>query len=248
MAQRDRSSADDQEREDRREGRLVAIPGQGEGPGHSGRSRAGRRVSDTYRLPDPPPEPSEIYDPRDSDNEPAPHPDHWSTESLIESDTYSKSSFYPKTSHEGEDSIQTRFAFSSAAHHLAQTIVQQRRFPQITTMQDLIRDAIHHRLHDYAMMMNRPSDDPDVVEMERVLSEVMFANRLAMEQAKRESAKALYGKLAEEVSHHQKSGNDNKMRRLVRQSIPHITRMDEEWRDQAMELIEPHARRLGIEI
>jgi hypothetical protein len=224
---------------------LRAIPGGGQGSGRS--SRTGP-PSEAYRLPDPPPEPSEIYDPRDPDNEPVPHADHWTFEALVESDSYSKEHFYPSSSHNGETSTQLRFAVSAAVYHRIQTIIQQRRFPQITTHQDLVRDAIHHRLYDYEMMLNRPNDDPDAIETNRILHMAIMSSRLERRIQQRKEAELLHDRVKEELAVLAEVGDDRAARLLIEETLPDVPYMERPWGERLLGVLEKEAERLGIEI
>lgn len=226
-------------------GTLVQLPS---GP-RKRRSRAGRKpVSAAYQLPDAPPEPGDLRDIRRDTEEPTPPDDTWSFENLVESDSYSRQSFYTQSTVDDQASQVVSFSLSTTVLHQIQALVQQRRFAPIQTQQDMFRDAVHHRLHDYHLMMNLPSDDDRSRDMARTIALVSMASALADESRRYNEAKSMHDVVRSRIEELSEANDLRGLQRLIEKTMPHADFMEEPWGGRMRVMLIQEAGRIDMEI
>lgn len=200
--------------------------------------RQGRRIDTSkagpYQLPDAPPEPGDLYD----TDEPVLPDEAWSHENILESETYSKSMFYTQASHGDETTRQVKASLSNSVMRLMSAIVEQRRFPQIGTKSDIVRDAIHHRLHDYALMLNSPQDAELTSRIEKSLSIAALSSSLQLEQELFEQSRGLYEDVKQRVESLRSAGNLRGAVRVLERAASELDNMEEPWASRLREFVE----------
>lgn len=187
-----------------------------------------------YQIPDAPPEPRELS----RDDEPAPPDESWSHETILESESYTRSAFYTQSSHGDEQTVVMKFAISKSVMRRFEEIVEQRRFPELAVKADAFRDAAHHRLHDYALMMNQPRDAEMVSRIEKTLSVVALTNALQDQQAHYERSKELYDTVRLRIEALREANNTRGIERVLRDAAGEIDNLEEPWASRLRAFVE----------
>lgn len=205
--------------------------------------REGKRITtrpiSPYQIPDAPPEPGYFH----HLDEPAPSDESWSHEAILESESYSRSMFYTQSSHTDEQTVTVKFAVSKSVVRRVEEIIEQRRFPELAVKADIFRDGLHHRLHDYALMMNQPRDDEIVSRIERTLSLVSLTSALNDQQALYDQSKELYETVCQRVEALRHAGNARGLERVLKDAASELDNMEEPWASKLREFVRDNDER-----